>query len=170
MSLFERIWAKRMARLHESVHRDRTLAIHVSLWKRVLFLLTNVPYFLVATLVFQAVELSYPGQRYFQALGTYFCESTTAIGLGVLAVGCASTAMHFSQMKLFGCTHQSGAVGKEPLNLARETCLCSIYSREVFIVLKHMDVGCVFCGLLAGILCCGIWALLSNMLPVGKQQ
>lgn len=169
MSLLEKVWAARMARLHESVHRDRTLAIHVSKWKRVLFLLTNLPYFVVALQILHATELKYPGKRFFETVGTYFCESSTTIGVGVLAVGLASSAMHFSQMKLLNCDHEASQGNKSGKGVVRvKPCVCSIYAREVFIMLKHMDVGCVFCGLLAGILCYGLGAVLASMLPVGE--
>lgn len=168
------LWARRVRHLQNSVRQDRLLVTGVPKSLRILFLLTNLPYFAVAAYIYiHDSHVHIPGEHYFEMIGLHFCGSSLWLAAGVFAIAVASSSMHFSQMKLFDCTrHAHIGNQKGGLKLHCQTdlrCLCSVYAEQTFIMLKHMDVFCVVYGVLSALFCCGIWQVLWYTIPISKS-
>lgn len=101
-------WEVRKRFLVEAVRQDRVLVSPVPLWQRVLFLLTNIPYFLVALYLFSTSK-GFAVEKDSFFLQRYMCTTTTTTAVTVLAIALASTLMHTAQMRLdtFCCSFKN---------------------------------------------------------------
>mmetsp|Transcript_16576 Transcript_16576/g.20474 ORF Transcript_16576/g.20474 Transcript_16576/m.20474 type:complete len:201 (-) Transcript_16576:24-626(-) len=156
-STLRKAWVARVRFLEDSVEKDIAAVAHIPTWSRLVFVLTNIPYFLVALRLFTVADGFAVGEGP-SLVASYVCSTPLFIAILVLAIAIASTTMHTAQMRLGTC-FCSSSTGKEKF-------LPRFHSKDALVLFKHLDVGCVFMGLIGSVLCCGLLAMSASLAPV----
>ena len=146
-------------RLLHGIKQDAKMAQVTPMWQKVVFLLSNVGYFMLAIWCF---SLTLPLRTMPHAPSS--CRFGTIYYLSMGCIALASTSMHTAQMRLFGCSccHSHSVEDLGVHKLKTEHALHTVPWQTLF---KRMDVGCVFGGLSIGTLCQG-GAITAAILPI----
>eukprot|EP00937_MAST-01D_sp_MAST-1D-sp2_P005571 g5571.t1 len=145
------------------VRMDREMSKVVPMWKKVLFLLSNAPYFWVALWMGAQLGVDTSLAFFLPGAAESVCRAGPMYAFVLSVIGCTSVLMHSAQMRLLGgCL----VCAREDLGHVRSTMgdrlQDSLSWQGRF---KKMDVGCVFGGMFIGTVCLGA-GLARKVLPV----